>query len=177
MKKLYYSKNYSYLFVDGYNIINFWSGFENLSLEDQRDKLIDILTEYAHLTDEKIILVFDGYMVKGSPGSIYKENKLTVVFTKEHETADHFIEKELNKIGRVRNIRVATSDNIEQQIILSRGGSRISAREFEIEVNLMKTKLEKSVENLKIKSESIKSLDEGLLDILEKVKKDLDKNS
>lgn len=175
MKQLKYRLNNQYIFVDGYNIINSWDAFKSdiSPLEDQRDKLIDILTEYAHMTSEKIILVFDGYMVKKSPGAIYQHKSIIVVFTKEFETADHFIEKELDRMGRVRRIRVATSDNIEQQIILSRGGSRISAREFEIEVERSLNKIQKKINHLNKFSDSIGSLDEDLKKKLENLKKNI----
>lgn len=137
MKNLTYKKIQKYLFVDGYNIINAWNVFDNsLPLEDQRQQLIDIIAEYSHTIDEKVIVVFDAYMVKKSAGVIYEYKGIFVVFTKEFETADHYIERQLSEMPRVSGVRVATSDNIEQQIILSRGGVRISAREFEAEVEL-----------------------------------------
>ena len=175
MKQLKYRLNNQYIFVDGYIIINSWDIFKSDTspLEDQRDKLIDILTEYAHMTSEKIILVFDGYMVKKSPGTIYQHKSIIVVYTKEFETADHFIEKELDRMGRVRRIRVATSDNIEQQIILSRGGSRISAREFEIEVERSLNKIQKKIKHLNKFSDPIGSLDEDLKKKLENLKKNI----
>ncbi|MGO1581426.1 MAG: NYN domain-containing protein [Peptoniphilaceae bacterium] len=172
MKKLKYKRDEEYIFVDGYNIINFWDTFKmDEDLESQRDKLINILIEYSHVVKEKIILVFDGYLVKKSPGTIYKKDGITIVFTKEFETADHFIEKELHLVGRVRNIRVATSDNIEQQIILAKGGSRISAREFEIEVNNAMTKINKEVSLLKENSKNISNLDDKNRILLENLKK------
>jgi len=174
MKKLRYKKDTEYLFVDGYNIINYWNAFKdlNITLEEHRIKLIDILSEYSHTTKEQIILVFDGYMVKKSPGAIYDHNGITVVFTREFETADHFIEHELNEIGRVRRVRVATSDNIEQQIILSRGGSRVSAREFEVEVESAMKKIEVQQKILKDNSENtISSMDEENIKLLKKLRK------
>ncbi|CDZ74696.1 RNA-binding protein [Peptoniphilus sp. ING2-D1G] len=171
MKQLRYKKDSEYIFVDGYNIMNFWDIFKDFKgeLEDRRLKLADILAEYAHLTHEKIILVFDGYMVKKSSGAIYDYKGIKIVFTKEFETADHFIEKELDEIGRVRKIRVATSDNIEQQIILSRGGSRISAREFEVEVYTVINKVKKNIKNNKNTSKIV-SLDDETLELLSKLK-------
>ncbi len=150
MKRLKYKKDHEYIFVDGYNIINYWDVFKGReeSLEDQRNRLANILAEYAHMSREKVILVFDGYMVKKSPGALYSYKGILIIFTKEFETADHFIERELDRMGRVRSIRVATSDNIEQQIILSRGGSRVSAREFEIEVYDTLNKVKKNIRSL-----------------------------
>lgn len=134
-------KNYKgpkeYLFVDGYNIINSWKSlkdFEEGNIEESREKLIDILTEYQAYSGIEIILVFDAHLVKRNIGKVEKRAGLKIVYTKENETADHYIERSLDKIGRVKRVRVATSDWMEQQIILGRGGTRISARELEMEV-------------------------------------------
>ena len=173
MKKLYYKKDEKYLFVDGYNIINSWEKLKNLSsqnLEDTRQKLMDEMSEFAIFTGESVILVFDGYMVKKSPGAIYKYKGILVVYTKEFETADHFIEKELHEIGRLRQVRVATSDNVEQQMILSRGGTRISARELELEVENVKNNINKKSVELKNSNEKINAIDDKTLEKLEKLK-------
>lgn len=137
MQRINYEKDKNYLFVDAYNIINFWpqlNKLKSINLEDSRNALIDIMIEFSHVTKEKIILVFDAYLVKGSGGKYYKKDGIEIVFTKENERTDYFIERELDRIGRLRNIRVATSDATIQEIILSRGGTRISARELMIEV-------------------------------------------
>lgn len=126
-----------YLFVDGYNIINSWERLRELRDNDfqgARDKLIHILEEYKHYSQIEIILVFDAHLVKGNSGITENYNGLEVVYTKESETADQYIEKKLDEIGRIKKVRVATSDWVEQQIILGRGGTRISARELEIEI-------------------------------------------
>lgn len=173
MKKIYYKKDEKYLFVDGYNIINSWEKLKNLSsknLEDTRQKLMDEMSEFAIFTGESVILVFDGYMVKKSPGAIYKYKGILVVYTKEFETADHFIEKELHEIGRLRQVRVATSDNVEQQMILSRGGTRISARELEIEVENVKNNINKKSVELKNSNQKINAMDDKTLEKLEKLK-------
>ncbi|EFI41996.1 NYN domain-containing protein [Peptoniphilus sp. oral taxon 386] len=172
MKPIRYLKNYEYLFVDGYNIINSWEVFKNYreDLEEQRKRLIDILSEYSHVIQEKIILVFDGYMVKKSPGAIYEHDNILVVFTRELETADHFIERQLDEMGRVRKIRVATSDNIEQQIILSRGGIRISAREFEVEVENGMKKINKNIVTLKKNYKNELLLDAEVIRKLNKIR-------
>ena len=134
-----------YLFVDGYNIINDWEVLKKkaaISLEESRNELLDILTEYHHYSGIEIIVVFDAYLVKGNNGNVEDFKGIKVIYTKENETADHFIEKTLDSIGKIKRVRVATSDRIEQQIILSRGGTRISARELEVEIynekNMMK---------------------------------------
>lgn len=126
-----------YLFVDGYNIINSWDILKDLSLEqleEARDKLIEIMVEYQHYSGIEIIIVFDAHLVKGNSGTEEEHMGLKVIYTKENETADHYIEKSLHEIGKVKRVRVATSDWMEQQIVLGRGGTRISARELEMEV-------------------------------------------
>lgn len=126
-----------YLFVDGYNIINSWSNLRELSslnLEVAREELIEIMVEYQHYSDIKIIIVFDAHLVKGNSGKKDNVKGVEVIYTKENETADQFIERKLDDIGRIERVRVATSDWLEQQIVLGRGGTRISARELEIEI-------------------------------------------
>ncbi|MFA5577390.1 MAG: NYN domain-containing protein [Tissierellaceae bacterium] len=126
-----------YLFVDGYNIINSWDRFKDSkkdNLEEARNDLIDIMTEYKHYSGIEIVIVFDAHLVKGNSGNIDKHRGLKIVYTRENETADQYIEKQLDSLGRIRKVRVATSDWMEQQIILGRGGIRISARELEAEI-------------------------------------------
>ena len=126
-----------YLFVDGYNIINSWTRFKELkasNFEEARNQLIDILTEYMHYSGIEIILVFDAHQVKGNNGTKENHKGLKVIYTKENETADQYIEKQVDEIGRMKRVRVATSDWVEQQIILGRGGTRISSRELEVEI-------------------------------------------
>ncbi|TJX13230.1 NYN domain-containing protein [Tissierella creatinini] len=134
-----------YLFVDGYNIINSWEILKSQeSLEAARNLLLEILSEYHHYSDIIIIVVFDAHLVKGNMGTEETYKGLHVVYTREKETADNFIERTLDEIGRIKRVRVATSDWMEQQIVLSRGGTRISARELEVEVensrNMIKRK-------------------------------------
>lgn len=128
------------LFVDGYNIINSWDSLKNdtdKELEESRRKLIDILMEFKHYTKEGVVLVFDSYNVK-SDRQIFVENKLMIVYTKELETADHFIERAVEKYANKKKIRVATSDRLEQDIILGKGATRMSAKEFEFEIKTFK---------------------------------------
>ena len=122
-----------YLFVDGYNIINAWEELQNMaevSIEAARQELIDIMIEYQSYRDINLIVVFDAYKVKGTSLRKEKYGQLEVVFTKENETADAYIERKLDEIGRIKKVTVASSDGMLQQMILSRGGLRLSAREF-----------------------------------------------
>ena len=126
-----------YLLVDGYNIIFAWDELKEIarnSLEAARDRLIDILCNYQGFKQCELILVFDAYKVKGNTGSVEKIHNINVVYTKEAETADMYIEKTTHELGKKHRVRVATSDSLEQIIILAGGATRISADEFLHEV-------------------------------------------
>lgn len=101
-----------------------------------RDRLIDILCNYQGFKQCNLILVFDAYKVKGNVGSAEKIYNINVVYTKEAETADMYIEKITHEIGKKHRVRVATSDNLEQIIILGNGATRLSANELLQEVKL-----------------------------------------
>ena len=123
-----------FVFVDGYNVVNSWDILKkekSISLESARQKLIDILDNYGAINGCKVILVFDGYKVAGNRESKYEYNKnIVVIFTKDGVTADAYIEKEVNHIGRKYEVHVVTSDSLEQQTIFQRGAVRISSIEF-----------------------------------------------
>lgn len=127
-----------YLLVDGYNIIHAWEDLKKLTLDSldvARDKLIDILCNYSGYTGCETIVVFDAYKVKGSRGEVEKINNINVVYTKEAETADMYIEKVSRKLSVNNRVRVATSDGLEQLIILGAGALRVSAESFKKEVD------------------------------------------
>lgn len=129
--------NKEYLLVDGYNIIFAWDDLKDAakeSLEYAREMLISMLCNYQGFRQCELILVFDAYKVKNNPGEIEKRDNITVVYTKEAETADMYIEKVTHKIGRRHRVRVATSDGLEQLIILGNGAYRLSASMFLEEV-------------------------------------------
>ncbi|NLI65869.1 MAG: NYN domain-containing protein [Tissierellia bacterium] len=164
-----------YLFVDGYNIINSWDTLiekQKNNLEEARDELMEILSEYHHYSGIEIILVFDAHLVKGNAGKKFNYKGIEAVFTKENETADHYIERCLDEIGRKKRIRVATSDWLEQQMVLSRGGTRISARELEVEIfnERRMIKRHKKLNNTK-NDLYLNKLDESILDKLGNWKK------
>ena len=126
-----------YLLVDGYNIIFAWDNLKETAKKDlnsARDALIDILCNYQGFTQCEVILVFDAYKVKGNAGSVEKINNISVVYTKEAETADMYIEKTTHTLAPKHRVRVATSDNLEQIIILGSGAIRVSAGELLSEV-------------------------------------------
>lgn len=126
-----------YLLVDGYNIIFSWDDLNTLAKDNMdaaRQSLMDTLCNYQAYRHCELILVFDAYRVPGQAGIIDSYHNIHVVYTKEAETADMFIEKVSYEISGRRNVRVATSDGIEQIIILAHGAQRISARAFRDEV-------------------------------------------
>jgi len=126
-----------YLLVDGYNVIFAWEELERLARQDvaaARGALEDILSNYQGFRRCVVILVFDAYKVKGNPGSVERRNGIYVVYTKEAETADAYIEKTTYEIAREHRVRVVTSDGAEQLIILGHGALRLPAASFRREV-------------------------------------------
>lgn len=138
-----------YLLVDGYNIIFAWDELKALAaenLEGARAKLMEIMCNYQGFCGCHLILVFDAYKVKGNPGSVEQFHNISVVYTKEAETADMYIEKTTKEIARKKRVRVATSDGMEQIIILGHGATRIYARAFQEEVKRVNDRIAEEVE-------------------------------
>ena len=128
-----------YLLVDGYNIIFAWDELRELSeidLAAARGRLADILCNYQGYRKCTLILVFDAYKVEGNPGEVAKYHNIHIVYTKEAETADQYIEKTVRKISKHHSVTVATSDALEQVIILGQGARRMSAAGLKEEVEL-----------------------------------------
>ncbi len=126
-----------YLLVDGYNVIFSWESLRDLAAEDleaARSVLTDRLRNFQGYRGCRLILVFDAYKVKGNPGSVERKGDFTVVFTKEAETADMYIEKATYRLSGRSIMQVVTSDALEQVIILGHGALRVPARSFEAEV-------------------------------------------
>ncbi len=126
-------KKEEYLLVDGYNIIFAWADLHDLAevnIDSARDRLMDICSNYQGFAGCTLILVFDAYKVKGNTGSVQKYHNIYVVYTREAETADQFIEKTVHKIGKKYHVSVATSDRLEQMIIWGDGAVRLSAAGF-----------------------------------------------
>jgi small GTP-binding protein len=126
-----------YLLVDGYNIIFSWEELNelaNVNIEAARNKLMDILSNYQGFKKCILILVFDAYKVKGGVGEVQEHHGIHVVYTKEAETADMYIEKVTHEIDRKHHVAVATSDAIEQLIIMGQGAVRLSANDLKEEV-------------------------------------------
>jgi len=126
-----------YLLVDGYNIIFSWNELKELAKENMdaaRYKLMDLLCNYQGYKSCIVILVFDAYKVKGGQGEVIKYNNINVVYTKEAETADDYIEKVTHDIAKKNIVRVATSDALEQLIIMGQGAVRLSAADLKEEI-------------------------------------------
>lgn len=132
------SKKEEFLLVDGYNIIFAWEELRELSEVDMaaaRDKLMDMLSNYQGFKKCNLILVFDAYKIKGNTGTVTKFHDIDVVYTKEAETADMYIEKTSHKLSRDNYVKVATSDGLEQMIIIGQGAVRMTAKELKNELD------------------------------------------
>ena len=155
-----YKKNY--LLVDGYNIIFAWDELKNLakeSLEYARYTQINKLSVYKIIRNTELILVFDAYKVKGNRGEQEKIHGINVVYTKEAETADAYIEKVTHTLSKDNKVRVATSDGLEQLIILGNGAFRVPASSFIKEVEDSISELEQLIASTNRENGKINSID------------------
>jgi len=126
-----------YLVIDGYNVINQWTDLFNLKnepLEDSRDKLLNMLSNYQGFKRIEVIVVFDAYLQKRGYEKTQDFDNIKVVYTKEGETADNFIERFVYLNGRSNLVKVVTSDFLEQILTMSYGGIRMSPRELRLEI-------------------------------------------
>ena len=165
------------IFVDGYNVVNSWPNLKqkkDFSFEGARQTLIDKLHNYGVFKECKIVLVFDAHKVIGSLEKTEEVNKnISVVFTKDGETADSYIEKKVSALGRKHEIVVVTSDNLEQQTIFQRGAVRMSSLEFYNEV----IKVEKSIQFKTDKNKSTQknsisdNIDDKTAEVLEQIRR------
>ena len=162
------------IFVDGYNVINYWPELRDIkdqSMEIAREKLIETLNNYASYKDYMVKIIFDAHLKKGNLETTEKiSERLSVVFTKEGETADSFIEKNVDEIGRKAEVSVVTSDSLEQQLIFQRGAVRISSLEFYHEVKEAELCIKGNIE--KKYTQSRQMLEDVVnRDVLEKLEK------
>ena len=118
------------VFIDGYNVINSWAELKDLDLGSAREKLIEYMINYASFYEAEVTIVFDAHRVSGNSQHIEKRTTVEIVFTKDKETADDYIERSVDLVGRKVEVLVVTSDNLEQQIIFGRGAQRMSSLEF-----------------------------------------------
>ena len=120
------------LLVDGYNVIGAWSvpKAERLTIEESRERLVHMIADYAGFSGEEVVVVFDGHYTDRTTRTHQTVHGVEVVFTRHAESADHFIEAQCEQAPRWRQVRVVTSDAVEQTVALGRGAVRISSREF-----------------------------------------------
>ena len=140
-----------YLLIDGYNIIFSWDELKEIAkdnLEDARNMLIDRVCAYKAMRPYEVIIVFDAYKVKGNRGEVEKVHNITVVYTKEAQTADAYIEKAAHELGKKHHVQVATSDYLEQLIILGSGAVRISSAAFIREMEETKKEIEEIIREI-----------------------------
>ena len=137
-----------YVLVDGYNVIHAWDHLRELvteHMEVARNLLINTLCNYQGYKKCELILVFDAYRIKGHQREVEKFSNITIVYTKEAETADMYIERASYKLAKNNRVRVVTSDGMEQLIILGNGAIRVSAREFYDEIKTAEEEIRKSI--------------------------------
>ncbi|MFZ5986695.1 MAG: NYN domain-containing protein [Bacillota bacterium] len=161
--------------IDGYNVINAWNDIFDLekeTLEDCRDKLLNILSNYQGYKKVEIIVVFDAHLVKG--GQKKKENfdNLKIIYTKENQTADIYIERFVYEFARDNVIRVVTSDYLEQRIVLSSGGIRMAPRELKQDIEAARKSMKEEIpDNINRTNTIMSNIDSELLQKLEKIRR------
>ncbi len=146
-----------YMLIDGYNIIFAWDSLKSLaedSLDGARSKLVERISAYKHFKNCEIIVVFDAYKVKGNRGEVEYIDGITVVYTKESQTADAYIEKTARELTKNYKVTVATSDGLEQMIIFGTGAYRLPARLLEEEVVKTEEQISELVKKYNIKAEN-----------------------
>ncbi|WP_053955628.1 NYN domain-containing protein [Inediibacterium massiliense] len=167
----------NFLLIDGYNVINAWPDLKEIgekNLEDARDVLIHKLVDYKHYTGYHVMIVFDAHYVKGNYGKTIFVKEIEVVFTKENQTADSYIEKKVEELMKHRKnkVLVATSDWAEQQVVLGSGAIRISARELGIELDRVVQKIhKKTLEVKQVRSTLQDRIDEKIVEKLERLRR------
>ncbi|QUH19859.1 NYN domain-containing protein [Alkaliphilus sp. B6464] len=166
-----------YLILDGYNVINSWPKLKllmNESLEIARGELIEIMAEYRAFKGVNVIIVFDAYLVKGSTKKSEKLRGVEIVFTKERETADSYIERLIVELSKNRRNRVSvvTNDWTEQQMVLGGGATRVSVREMVLDFDQIKNKINKKIETPRKQKDTLSDrIDPLILEKLEKFRR------
>ena len=164
-----------YLLVDGYNIIFSWDELNEMSktnIAAARQKLMDVLCNYQGFKKCTLILVFDAYKVEGFQGEVQKYHNIHVVYTKEAETADQYIEKTVHQIAKKYKVTVATSDATEQVIIWGAGAMRMSAQGLLQEVEETNKEIRRLLDEVKKpgKESMLKGLEPSVAELLEEVR-------
>ena len=164
------------MFIDGYNVINSWPNLKTVkdySYDTARQKLTEILQNYATYKGYKIFIVFDAHMVQGNVGKRENLEGVAIIYTKEGETADNYIEKSIDRIGRKSDVCVVTSDSLEQQIAFQRGAIRMSSLELYFEVEEINQRIVKKAKNeySKQRNPLEERLEKETLEKLEKIRR------
>lgn len=164
-----------YLILDGYNVINAWPSLKknaDVDLEGAREELAARMAEYSSYTGKSIIIVFDAHLVKGNNGSKEVLRGVKIVYTKERETADSYIEKAIMSIAKTNRVVVATNDWAEQQMVLGGGATRVSVRELIIDFENIKNKIKIKTSKTKTEKDILSTrIDPVLLRKLEKLRR------
>ncbi|MCL2407578.1 MAG: NYN domain-containing protein [Defluviitaleaceae bacterium] len=166
----------AYLLVDGYNIIHAWKNLREMAdadIEGARTMLVDILANYQGVRHQEIIVVFDAHKVNGGIGSVEKRNGVYMVYTREAETADEYIEKAAGAMVKENfRVRVATSDYLEQIIIMGQGAARIFAEDLQTEVEEAERDIRRQINEPKPihKNRLLDNIDPKTASILEKIR-------
>jgi predicted RNA-binding protein with PIN domain len=164
-----------YLILDGYNVINSWPRLKSLmdeSLETARDGLIDVMLEYGAFRGINVIILFDAHLVKGNIGNRQKLEGIEIVFTKEYETADSYIERYIIELSKENRVAVVTDDKVEQQMILGSGAIRIPVREMIGMFDQIKNEIGKEIETNRLRKNTLSdALDIPVLKRLEKLRR------
>lgn len=171
-----------YLLIDGYNIIHSWEDLCEIAtenLEEARDKFLDIISNYKGFIKSEVIVIFDAYKVKNNRGNVYKHRNITVVYTKEMETADHYIEKitkdlTAGELIKEYSVKVATGDYLEQTIIMGAGAIRVTPRELKVSIEDAKAKVKKTIDERKPAKSNmlIDNLDPKIAEIFDRMRYD-----
>ncbi|SKA96007.1 hypothetical protein SAMN05443428_1204 [Caloramator quimbayensis] len=167
-----------YIFIDGYNVINAWNDLKELkdeNLEEARLKLIEMIHDYAAFKGINVIVVFDAHFVKGSFEKHEMHKNVEVVYTKELESADCYIERNVAILSKKGEVAVVSSDYLEQRIVLQMGGIRITPKEFLIEIqNIKKVIKERTEISYVEKSNRLENnIKKDVLEKLEKMRRNL----
>lgn len=165
-----------FLLVDGYNIINSWKDIFNLereSLEECREKLISILSNYEGYSKIRIIVVFDAHLVQGNMGRLEYLDNIVVVYTGENQTADNYIERFVYRHSEEHRVWVATSDYLEQSIVFKNGGIRITPKELKKDIEEVHENMTKDYREDKIPKRNtiMSNIKPELAEILEKIRR------
>jgi len=167
-----------YLLVDGYNIIHSWEHLKELldhnSLDSARLALVEELSNFSGYTNNQIIVIFDGHHSTNLTRTYEQYHNIEVVFTKKTESADQYIERIAQEVGREVNITVATSDGMEQLIVLARGATRKSARELLNEINEAKKTIQTDyIDNQTLNKKNLleSHLNQDVIDWMEKLRR------